>query len=114
MELQKFEDVYLVDIEPYFQEATEKLTLQVINGSVKENTPNESTVANSQADSCPKKPPHAKPSTSVGKQSVKPDESGLPEIVASGVKQKIGAYESLQRAGFIKAATEYLFEDISG
>ncbi|MDZ8226938.1 ATP-binding protein [Nostoc sp. ChiVER01] len=114
VELQKFEDVYLVDIEPYFQEAAEKLTLQVINGSVKENTPNESTIANSQADSCPKKPPHAKPSTSFGSQSVKPDESGLPEIVASGVKQKVGAYESLQRAGFIKAATEYLFEDISG
>lgn len=114
VELQKYEDVYLVDIEPYFQEATDKLTLPVVNSAAKENTPNGSTVADSLANSCAEKSPRAKSSKSLRSQSQKPDESGLPDIVALGVKQKVAAYESLQRAGFIKTATEYLLEDISG
>ncbi|TFI52627.1 hypothetical protein BLD44_020410 [Mastigocladus laminosus UU774] len=114
VELQKFEDVYLVDIEPYFQEATEKFTRCVANTTAKEKTPNGSTVADSLPDSCFDKLQPAFPSKSASGKSHKLDEQTLPEIVASGVNSYVAAYESLQQAGFIKVADEYIKEDFSG
>jgi hypothetical protein len=42
-----------------------------------------------------------------------PLEGSLPEIAASGEKQKLSAYEALRQAGLIRPATEYLLEEVS-
>jgi hypothetical protein len=42
-----------------------------------------------------------------------PLEGSLPEIAASGEKQRLSAYESLRQAGYIRPATEYLLDDVS-
>gem|GEM_PF-2654651 len=113
VELQKYDDVYLIDIEPYFQQASENLTLQVLKTDVKQTTPDNNSVTHSPLDSCSDNLISAFPSQLGSSQSHTLDELGLLSIVASGAKRKVALYESLQTAGFIKAATEYLLEDLS-
>jgi hypothetical protein len=113
VELQKYDDVYLIDIEPYFQQASEKLTLQVLKTDVKQTTPDDNSVTHSPPNSCSDNLISAFPSQLGSSQSHTLDELGLPSIVASGAKRKVAPYESLQTAGFIKDATEYLLGDLS-
>jgi len=41
-------------------------------------------------------------------QRPSPSRNPLQEVVASGEKRKVAAYESLQQAGFMKSALEFL------
>ena len=96
VELQKYEDVHVIDIEPYIQ-------------ATKDCLPAENPVSSlpkTQSASVP-----ALENKRSKKAKVAADHEGsLPAIVAQGASQGMAAYEAVQKAGYIKFGTEYSAE----
>lgn len=118
LELQKYEDVHLINIEPYVEAASEQL---LYSGLISQEEPQK---LSTRTELTPTKaevprlgetersiPVQPKPKTTRSKRS---RERKLPEIVADGIQRGVAAYDSLQQAGYIKAATEYVLEEVPG
>ena len=91
--LQQYEDVYLVNINPALQQAQAKFYASPLTAQ-----------------------PNSKPTVKVAQPTPPPQvasntEPALTEIVAAGVPQGMAAYQTLQQAGLIMPATEFLSQE---
>lgn len=129
------EDVYPIDIEPFIEEATESLLdedsfiplsePQECLGGGETGKQAQTELLNQHFCS-----PASEPATdqknvttpavaTTTKRSRKRTlqasvEESLPEIVASAASRGLCAYEALKQSGYIRSATEYVLEDITG
>ena len=114
--LHSVEDVHPIDLDSFLKEAQSKLNraeqMQALSrtrtqssSNVQSPLPPVSSIDTPTAsvETSPKKTTRKSKKTVLTKGS-------LPEIAASGVKQKLGAYDALRQAGLIRPATEYLQE----
>ena len=100
--LTTLEDVHPIDLEPYLHEARQRVALR----QLRENQPSERREPATPALESPAS------GTDAGGQSGPPPKpglrTGLQSAIAQGVKRRQAAYEALNRAGFIRAAREFL------
>ncbi|HLW00390.1 MAG TPA: ATP-binding protein [Ktedonobacterales bacterium] len=123
--LSEYEDVYPIDLEPYIQGALDGMGYpsrsqpgdQGVENSAgqKEGTTAMDASSQQQPDkgmvlSARQRAAQARGTSHNKGPRVLPKES-LPHIVADGVKRQIAAYETLQQAGFLRPAAEYLAEE---
>ena len=115
--LASVEDVHPIDIDQFLQDAQNQLsraeqgqasTVTQINNLDRQLSP--TTV---DATEAPIAATEAVQKVSRRRKKTAPLEGSLPEIAASGEKQKLSAYEALRQAGLIRPATEYLLEEVS-
>jgi hypothetical protein len=115
--LASVEDVHPIDIDQYLQNAHNQ-----VNRAEQRQASANSQTTHFNKQSSPATPASTKSqivaTTTVKKGSGRrkktaPLEGSLPEIAASGERQKLNAYESLQQAGLIRSANEYLLEEVS-
>ncbi|MBM0744187.1 ATP-binding protein [Phormidium sp. CLA17] len=115
--LASVEDVHPIDIDQFLQNAQNQLsraeqgqtsTVTRVNNLDRQLPPTavDATEAQIAATEVVQK-------VSRRRKKTAPLEGSLPEISASGEKQKLSAYEALRQAGLIRPATEYLLQEVS-
>ncbi|MEP0915801.1 ATP-binding protein [Leptolyngbya sp. DQ-M1] len=113
--LSTVEDVHPIDLEPFLEEAQDKLNraeqFQALAGTQlsvnvgEEGQLNSPTAVESEVSSARTTKPRKK------RKEPYPLEGSLPEIVARE-EQQLTAYDALHRAGWIRSANEYLLEEV--
>lgn len=131
--LHSVEDVHPIDITSLLQEAQKSIqvvgklrTLPTIQNSLVGSEENAKAESQHQATGSPELEP-ALNLTDVGtpfktetpnkhkkRRKTASEKDGLVKIVAQGVESGIAAYEALKQAGYIRSATEYLLEEVTG
>jgi len=115
--LASVEDVHPIDIDQFLQDAQNQLSRAEQRQALANTRIIKLNKQPSLAALDSTEPQIAVPETvkkgSGRRKKTAPLEGSLPEIAASGEKQKLSAYESLRQAGLIRPATEYLLEEVS-
>ncbi|MBW4473286.1 MAG: ATP-binding protein [Stenomitos rutilans HA7619-LM2] len=115
--LTSVEDVHPIDIDQFLQDAQNQLSRaeqgQASTATRINNLDRQLPPTAVDATEAPIAATEAVQKVSRRRKKTAPLEGSLPEIAASGEKQKLSAYEALRQAGLIRPATEYLLEEAS-
>jgi hypothetical protein len=112
--LASVEDIHPIDIDQYLQDAQNQL-----NKAEQHQASASTQTTNFNNQSLPTGHNSTEPRVAAietinkgpgRRKKTDPLQGSLPEIAASGEKQKLSAYEALRQAGLIRSATEYLKE----
>jgi hypothetical protein len=131
--LQNVEDVHASDITSFLEEAQKSTKIvgrlrssSTIQRSFKDGEEEVNFAPQNLAPALPATEALSKPTditttiqTETKKRQIKRrktalEKHGLMRIVSLGAERKVVAYEALKQEGFIRAATEYLLEEVAG